>query len=300
VNQHPLIFALITAARDEEQFIALTIRSVLQQSVRPKKWIIVSDGSTDRTDEIVARHVADHDWMELLRMPYRRERHFEGKAHSFRAGCERLHDLQPDIVGNLDADISFDNDLFAFLLSKFAANPKLGVAGPAFSELGRTYDYRFSSLRNVSGQCQWFRRECLDAIGGYLPIKIGGIDVVAGLMARMKGWHTMTFPEKTVVHHRPVGTATHPGLTRQWRLGTVDYVLGRHWLWELSRSLYQMTRPPVIVGGAAVLAGYVWAMVKRVERPLSRDLVEFQRREHMERLKRLFLDVVPFRSRDVA
>ena len=298
MNQNHLTYVLITAARDEEEFIELTIRSVLRQSVRPMKWIIVSDGSTDRTDEIVNTHVADNPWMELLRMPDRRDRHYEGKALCFRAGWERVKDLQSDIVGNLDADISFDGDLLGFLLSKFAANPRLGLGGPAFSEQGVTYDYRFSSLEHVSGQCQLFRRECLDAIGGYLPIKSGGIDVVAGLMARMKGWQTMTFPERTVVHHRPTGAAKDPGLKTKLKRGTLDYMLGRHWLWELFRSLYQMTRPPVIVGGASVLAGYVWAMVSGVERPVSRDVVQFQRQEQMERLKRLFLQLVPFR-RDV-
>ncbi len=295
MKQHHLTLALITAARDEEEFIELTIRSVLRQSVRPMKWIIVSDGSTDRTDEIVNTYVADNRWMELLRMPDRRDRHYEGKALGFRTGWERVKNLQPDIVGNLDADISFDSDLFGFLLSKFAANPQLGLGGPAFSEQGVTYDYRFSSLEHVSGACQLFRRECLEAIGGYLPIKSGGIDVVAGLMARMKGWHTTTFPEKTVIHHRPIGAATDPGLKTKWKRGTLDYMLGRHWLWELFRSLYQMTRPPVIVGGAAVLAGYVWAMVSGVERAVSRDLIQFQRREQMERLKRRFLEMVPFR-----
>ena len=91
----------------------------------------------------------------------------------------------------------------------------------------------------------------------------------------------------------------HAGLRAKFRLGERDYVLGRHWLWELFRSLYRMTRPPFIAGGATVLAGYVWAMLRRVERPVSRDLVQFQRREQMERLKRLFLEMVPFRRHNV-
>jgi len=293
MNQTQLTYALVTPARNEEKLIGLTIRSVLEQTVRPTKWIIVSDGSTDRTDGIVNAHIAANSWIELLRMPERKDRHFEGKALCFAAGWQRVKDLQPDIIGNLDADVSFESDLFAFLLSKFAANPHLGMAGPAFSERGVTYDFRFSSLQHVSGACQLFRRECLDAIGGYVPIKAGGIDVVAGLMARMRGWQTRTFPEKTIVHHRAMGTAMHAGLRAKFRLGERDYVLGRHWLWELFRSLYQMTRPPIITGGAMVLAGYVWAMLRRLESPLSRDLVQFQRREQMERLKRLFLGLVP-------
>ena len=299
MNQNQLTYVLITPARDEQALIELTIRSVLQQTVRPKRWIIVSDGSTDRTDETVKAYIADNNWIELLRMPERGDRHFEGKALCFEAGWQRVKDLKPDIIGNLDADVSFESDLFSFLLGKFAANPQLGIGGPPYSEQGVTYDFRFSSLEHVSGACQLFRRECLDGIGGYAPIKGGGIDVVAGLMARMKGWQTRTFPEKVIVHHRAMGTAMHAGLRAKFRLGEREYMLGGHWLWELFRSLHQMTRPPFIAGGATVLAGYVWAMLGRVERPVSRDLVQFQRREQMERLKRLFLRMVPLRRHDV-
>lgn len=299
MNQNQLTYALITPARNEEEFIELTIRSVLRQTARPMKWIIVSDGSTDRTDDIVRTYVADNNWIELLRMPERRDRHFEGKALCFAAGWERVKALKPDIIGNLDADISFESDTFSFLLSEFAANPQLGIGGPAFREQRVSYDFRFSSLTHVSGACQLFRRECLDAIGGYTPIKRGGIDVVACAMARMKGWQTRTFPGKMIVHHRAMGSAMRAGLSAKFRLGERDYVLGRHWLWELFRSLYQMTRPPLIAGGATLLAGYVWAMLRHVERPVSRDLVQFQRREHMERLKGFFFAMVPFRRPSV-
>lgn len=289
MSQNQLTYVLITSARNEEAFIELTIKSMLQQTVRPRKWIIVSDGSTDRTDEIVNLCIPHHNWIELSRMPGRGGRHFESKALCFGAAWQRVRHLKPDIIGNLDADVSFDSDLLSFLLGKFAANPRLGVGGPAYREQGITYDFRFSSPEHVSGACQLFRRECLDAIGGYTPIKEGGIDVVACLMARMNGWQTRTFPERVVVHHRAMGSATHAGLRAKFRLGERDYLLGRHWLWELFRSLYQMTRPPFVAGGATVLTGFMWAMLRRVERPVSRDVVQFQRREQMQRLKTLFI-----------
>ena len=280
-----LTYALITPARNEEAFIELTMRSVLNQTRRPIKWVIVSDGSTDRTDDIVKRHASKHDWLELVRMPEREERHFGGKVACFNAGLERLKPVTYDILGNLDADMSFESDLFAFLLGKFEGNPRLGVAGAPFSEGKGTYDFRFSSIEHVSGACQLFRRECFDAIGGYTPIKGGGIDVVAVLTARMRGWQTRTFPEHVCVHHRVMGSAKHGSLGTGFKLGEKDYTLGRHPLWQLCRSLYQMTRRPVVLGGATLLAGYAWAMVRRVERPISPELVSFQRREQMDRLR---------------
>src|SRR5262249_21309089 len=143
-------------------FIEQTIRAVLAQSVLPRKWIIVSDGSTDGTDEIVQRYASEHDWIELLRLPERRDRHFAAKASAFNAGYSQLSTLNSvkercsdgalrsqllaapksseggstpfDLIGNLDADITFGPDYFEFLLQKFSGNSRLGVAGTPFVE----------------------------------------------------------------------------------------------------------------------------------------------------------------------
>jgi glycosyltransferase involved in cell wall biosynthesis len=281
-----LQFVLVTPARNEEDFIELTIQSVVRQTVRPLKWAIVSDGSTDRTDEIVKRHLAQHEWIEFVRMPEREERHFAGKVDCFNAGFARVKHLNYDIVGSLDADISFGEDYFEFLLQKFAADQKLGVAGTPFSEGGATYDYRFSSTEHVSGACQLFRRQCFEAVGGYVPAKDGGIDVIAVLTARSKGWHTQTFIEKASVHHRPMGSAKDKNkLAAEFKLGVRQYRLGFHPLWQLFRSVYQMTRRPYIAGGSALLLGYAWAMVRRVEWVIAAELVELQRRDQMRRLR---------------
>ena len=268
-SQHRLVYVLITPARNEAAFIELTIQSMVKQTARPLRWVIVSDGSTDGTDDIVRKYATSHDWIELLRLPERKERHFGGKVLCFNAGYSSLVTRHPslcfDIIGNLDADMSFEGDVFAFLMNKFAENPKLGVAGVPFSEGSGTYDFRFSSVEHVSGACQLFRRECFEAIGGYIPLKGGGIDVAAVLSARMKGWQTRTFPEKMCLHHRTMGTASHGGAKASFRLGVKDYTLGRHPVWQFFRAFYQMTRPPLILGGALLLAGYFWAMMKRTE-----------------------------------
>lgn len=286
-------YLLITPARNEEAFLELTIRSVVSQSIRPKRWVIVSDGSTDRTDEIASRYAAEHDWIEFVRMPPREGRDFAGKVGSFNAGYWRAKHLEHDIVGSLDADISFDPDYFEFLLQKFAEDPRLGIAGTPFDEGGDTYDYRFSSLDHVSGACQLFRRECFDEIGGYIPLKGGGIDVVAVLTARMKGWRTRTFPEKICVHHRPMGSANdRKKFAANFKLGQRAYRLGFHPLWQLFRSVYQMTRRPYVTGGIALGAGYYWAMVRRVDRQVAKELVQFQRADQMKRLQVFFRDRV--------
>src|SRR3989475_1809964 len=119
-------YVLITPARNEAKFIELTIKSVVGQTVRPAKWVIVSDGSTDGTDDIVRKYAAEHDWIELVRMPERKERHFAGKVHAFNAGYAKVKNLKYELIGSLDGDISFDQDYFAFLLDRFSEVPRLG------------------------------------------------------------------------------------------------------------------------------------------------------------------------------
>lgn len=279
-------YVLITPARNEEAFIEQTIKSVIGQTVRPVKWVIVSDGSTDGTDSIVREYSAKLEWIELVRMPERTGRDFAAKAYAFNAGYARIQDLSFDIVGNLDADISFEESFFAFLLQQFQRMPDLGVAGAPFVEDGFKYNYNFVSLDHVSGACQLFRRKCFEEIGGYKPIKEGGIDWVAVTTARMKGWKTRTFTEKPYYHHRRIGRAKASMFKAKLRVGQQDYYLGGHPLWEVFRTLYQMTLRPYILGGCLVFLGYVWAFARMVDRPIPRELVAFRRKEQMQRLKR--------------
>ncbi len=280
-----LSYVLITPARNEAQYIELTLRSMIAQTHKPIRWVIVSDGSTDETDDIVARYSAEHPWIDLVRRPQRKERHFAGKVMAFNAGLERLTAVPYEAVVSLDADISFDSDYFAFLLEKLAAHPELGLVGTPFREIsGESYDYRFVSIEHVSGACQVFRRSCFEAIGGYVPIRGGSIDHVAVITARMKGWKTRTFTEKHCIHHRPIGTAGHNPMAARFRVGLKDYAVGNHPVWELCRVARQMALPPRCVGGLALGAGYVWALLRRTKRPVPPELIEFHRGEQMQRL----------------
>jgi biofilm PGA synthesis N-glycosyltransferase PgaC len=278
-------YALITPAHNETQFIELTIKSVVAQTVLPIKWVIVDDGSTDGTGDVVMKYAAVHPWIELVKLPERQERNFAGKAHAVNAGIKKLAGMHYEVVGNLDADVSFDPDYFVFLMNKFAENPKLGVAGTAFREGTLAYNYDFVGVEHVSGMCQMFRRECFEDIGGYPALKSGGIDLIAVLSARAKGWETRTFVEKKFEHHRTQGGASHTGFRERIHMGRKDYLLGNHPLWELLRSFYQMQNKPYIVGGLMVLSSYFWNSVRRVKRTIPDDLMALRRRDQMNRLK---------------
>jgi len=284
----PIDYVLITPAHNEAAFIEKTIESVIAQTVPPLRWVIVSDGSTDGTDEIVGKYLGDHPWMELIRLPPRAKRSFAAKVMAFDAGYERVKDLAFDVIGNVDADVSFDADFMEFLLGRFEELPALGVAGTHYTEGGfHSWKDSYIDVHHVNGQCQLFRRACFDDIGGYVPIEGGGIDWVAVTTARMKGWLTYSFAERTFEHHRKMGTAGGSELGARFHYGRKDYFLGGHPLWQLLRGGFQMTKPPYLLGGLCLLAGYAWSWASGRERAIPDELVHFHRSEQLQRLREL-------------
>jgi len=223
-------------------------------------------------------------------MSQRRERHFAGKVYAFNAGYAAMKNVEYEMIGSLDADISFDEHYFSYLLRKLAEDPTLGLVGTPYQENANPiYDYRFVSIEHVSGACQLFRRECFEGIGGYVPVKGGGVDHIAVVTSRMKGWKTRTFTEKICLHHRTMGTAQRSVLLARFKVGSLDYALGGHPIWEFFRAIYQMTRRPFVLGGLMLAAGYLWPLLRRAKRPVSSEFVAFRRREQMRRLNAFLL-----------
>src|SRR5688572_32959402 len=159
-------YVVITPARNEEKHIGRLLDSLVAQTHRPLRWVIVSDASTDRTEELVAKYQQRYDWIQLLTRQGRRERSFAAKVECFNDGVRAVQQLPFEVIGNIDADISFGPDYFGYLISRFREFPRLGVAGTPFVENGQSYDYRFTNIEHVSGACQMFRRECFSEIGG--------------------------------------------------------------------------------------------------------------------------------------
>lgn len=293
-------YVLISPARNEEKNIEKTVRSVIDQTHRPLKWVIVNDGSTDSTAAIVRKYLPAHDWMELVEMPVRRDRSFAAKVNSFNAGYERVKSLNYEVIGNLDADLSFDKDYLEFLMGKFAEDSSLGVAGTIFKEEGgySSDTDSFEGQTHVAGGCQLFRRKCFEEVGGYIPNKAGGIDWIAVTTARMRGWKTRSYREKWFFHHRSLGTAERSVLASGFSYGEKDYYLGGHPVWELFRVLYKMTKRPYVIGGAVLGMGYFWALVRRIPRPVSDDLMKFHRAEQMVKLRNILKSLLKFQKID--
>ena len=278
---------LVTPAKNEEAFIEKTLASVASQTIRPQRWVVVSDGSTDRTDEIVARYAARHDFIELVR----REgttRHFGNKVYAFRAGYERLQGVAYDFVGNLDADIELPPDYYERILHRFAEDDRLGLAGGVRRDLcnGRFVDVH-CARNSVGGPFQLFRRACYEAIGGYIPLQLGGIDAVAEIMCRQHGWRVRSVADVVAHHYRCTGTAKGNVYQAAFRGGKKLYVIGYHPLFECVK-LMRFRRPSDLLKNLCELAGYAAAALGRYERQVPDDFVHFLRAEQLDRLRHLF------------
>ena len=150
-----LSYVLITPAKNEEAYIGVALESVANQTRVPLKWVVIDDGSTDRTAEIVRSYAAKHPWIELITRRQKSTRSFASKADAFNEACATVKDLDFDVIGNLDADVSFAPDYMERILQKLADDPKLGMAGTSSRTRlsSTTIDSRASSMSLARSSC---------------------------------------------------------------------------------------------------------------------------------------------------
>jgi len=283
-------FVLVTAAHNEAAFIENTIKAVVSQTLLPKRWIIASDASVDDTDNIVQGYSERYKFIELVHIGENHAPSFASKVHALNAGLERLKGYDYEFIGILDADVSFESSYFASLTGKFERDPGLGLAGGfIYEKRDGKFKIRFGdSVRSVAGAIQLFRRECYESVGGILPIKYGGEDWCAEVMARMKGWRVEAFPELKVFHHKPTGDGA--GLLRyRYQQGLMDFSLGSYPFFVMFRCFRRLSARPYVLGALARLVGFVWASCRREERLVQKELVDFLRAEEKERLRHWLL-----------
>jgi glycosyltransferase involved in cell wall biosynthesis len=280
-------YVLVTPVRDEERTIGLTIGSVVAQTQQPREWIIVSDGSTDRTNEIVYDAMRTHPWIRLLALPPRNGRDFAAVVRNTERGVRALECQDYAFLGLLDADVSFQADYFEQLLNRFATNEQLGLGGGVVIDIGTPRDRFPWNRHDVPGAVQFFRRECFESLGGLIAVPEGGWDALTCAVARMRGYETRLFTDLIVDHHKPRNMAHGGHLRRRWQLGVRDYGLGYHALFEFVKCCGKLHHHPLILGAAAWWLGYCAAMVQRRRRLIPAELVAFVRREQTARLRQL-------------
>jgi len=282
-------YVIVTAAYNEEKYIESVITSVLQQTVLPARWVIVSDGSLDRTDAIVSRYAEKNGFIELMRVEEDHPRNFAAQVHAINKGMARCEGIECEFVGNLDADVSFEPTYFENLLKKFQSDPKLGLGGGDIWEKvnGQFAPRPTNQPRAVAHAVQLFRRKCFDALGGYVALPYGGPDSHAEVQCRMNGWHVQSFADLPVYHHRPGGGADR--WTRSaYREGLMDYSLGIHPGFECIRLARRMALRPYVGYAFVRLCGFVAGYWCVGERAVSKEFVRYLRSEERERISQWF------------
>lgn len=284
-------YVLLTAAQNEAAHISRTIESVVNQTILPRKWVIVSDGSVDGTDDIIQTATLKNSFILYSR------RQSEGKAKGFasKVGAlilarQCLPGGEYDYIGHLDADLSFQPFYYEEVLKRFNGDPRLGVAGGYIYEpcgpSGRFQSRVFNTARSVAGGIQLFRRKCYEDIGGFVPLELGGEDWCAEIMARMAGWTVRSFPDLPVLHHKPSMGVGHT-LGRGFRDGQMDHALGTHPLFEIAKCIRRLRERPLFLVACSRLLGYLGSSIRRSQCGVPEEVKLYLAKEQLQRLKAL-------------
>lgn len=288
-NNH---YVLITAARNEEKYIENTIKAIIAQTVLPVKWIIVSDGSIDGTDEIVQQYSANYNFIKLVRKTanINGQVDFSSKVNAIKMGYEELQDIDYNFIGILDGDVTFNSYYYENILNKFSENPRLGIAGGIILDQYDHHCIRRSPNRSnyVSGCIQLYRRRCYEDVCGLFPIKEGGEDTITAVTAQMKGWIIEAFEELEVYHHKHAKN-TRDKLREAFRAGRMFYALGSLPLFEVLKSIKSITAKPYLLFAMTRMCGYLIPYFKRQRRPVTEEFIHFMRKEQIAQLKAVFI-----------
>ena len=278
-------YVIATAAHDEEAFLELTIRSVLAQTIRPVRWVIVSDRSTDRTDSIAASFAQQHDFIRFLRLDHSLNRGTASKITALSEAIKQLGNCDYDFIANLDGDVSFDSDYFSSLLAHFEKDPGLGIAGGVVCERRKgVFEPRVSNnLRSVAHAGQMVRRACYDQIGGWLALEFGGEDWYAEIRARKFGWRVEAFADQKLLHYRPTGGAS-PLLRHRFREGKMDHSVGSHPLFEIAKCARRLPEKPFLLGSLTRMCGFLSGYATGRPYAIDAEMVRYLRQEQLGRI----------------
>jgi glycosyltransferase involved in cell wall biosynthesis len=275
-------YVIITPVRDEAKFLGETIRSVASQTITPLQWIIVDDGSTDATAEIMEAAAAKHPWITTLHCANRGSRvNASGVMQAFHQGYQLLNRQDWDYLVKLDGDVRLEPDYFEKCIAQFHKNPSLGVGGGViYNVIGDSYVLEPCPEFHVRGATKIYRRECWDAIGGLLSGP--GWDTVDEVKANMLIWKSRSFPELKVIHFRPTGQAE-GSWKNSVKDGRSDYVTGYHPLFMFLKCVKRIVEPPVVVGSVGLMYGFVSSYFRGVPR-VEKDLIQYVQRQQLRRL----------------
>lgn len=282
-------YVIITPARDEESHIQETILAVSKQTIRPVQWVIVDDGSSDKTGKIVESATKMYPWITALRRPNRGFRQAGGGViAAFNDGYACLESSDWEFLVKLDADLSFTPDYFERCFAEFEKDPRLGIGGGGIYHLENdSLKLESSPAFHVRGATKIYKRECWEKLDGLLTAP--GWDTVDEVKANMLGWRTRTFPDLQVSHHRFTGAAD-----GAWRdsvkNGLANYVTGYHPLFMFFKCMRRLATKPYLIGSLGLGWGFLRGYLRRAPQVQDDIIINYTRSQQMRRL--LFLESI--------
>jgi poly-beta-1,6-N-acetyl-D-glucosamine synthase len=278
-------YIVISPVRNEARFLPRTIQCMAGQSIQPAQWILVNDGSTDATPAIIDAAALQHRWIKPV---HRQDRGFRqagiGVMEAFYDGYDSIQHPDWQFLAKFDGDLSFSADYFERCLARFAADPRLGIAGGTICNQVNgvlEIESRIDPVFHVRGATKIYRRECWDQLGGLH--RVPGWDTVDEVKANMIGWTTRTFADLKLVHHRPAGGAY--GQWRDWlKNGRANYIAGYHPLFMLLKCIRRLFERPYVTGGCGLWLGFLGGYLNGVAQIPDRAVIHYFRRQQMNRL----------------
>lgn len=276
-------YVIISPVRDEQEYLVKTLESIVRQTIRPTEWIIVNDGSRDRTGEIAEVCANDHPWISVIHRSDRGQRvPGSGVMEAFYCGYESLKSRDWEFIVKLDGDVGLERDYFERCFQRFKKDPKLGICGAMMYRIANgKLEVEAHPLFHVRGPIKLYKRACWDAIGGL--IKAPGWDTADELKANMLGWRTASLPDLKAIHYRPTGAAQ-----GSWRDGVkngkADYITGYHPLFMTAKCIKRLFQKPYAIDAIAHAYGYVNAILERTPQVEDPALIRYVRREQIKRL----------------
>ncbi len=276
-------YVVITPVRDEEAYLRFTVESMAAQTVRPIEWVIVNDGSTDRTGEMLDEYCLKYPW---IRAVHRKNRGFRksggGVVEAFNEGLATLTASEWDFIAKLDGDLTFQPDYFEKCFGHFERDPQLGVGGGAiYHVLNGVKTPDPAPKFHVRGATKIYRKACWDGIGGFWQAP--GWDTLDEVKANMLGWKTRSFPDIELLHHRLTGSAD-----GRWRGnvkdGRANYISGYHPAFMFIKCVSRLARNPFSVGPIALGYGYVTGFLKNIPQVDDPQLITYLRSQQLKRL----------------
>jgi biofilm PGA synthesis N-glycosyltransferase PgaC len=277
-------YVVITPVRDEEAYMASTIECMAAQTIRPTEWVIVNDGSKDRTGKIIDEYASRYSWIRPI---HRRDRGFRqaggGVVDAFNDGYGALKCKDWKFIVKLDGDLTFEPKYFEKCFAEFENDTKLGVGGGVICYVtDGVKKFEEAPAFHVRGATKIYRKACWDGIGGFWPAP--GWDTLDEVKANSLGWNTRSFRNLHLVHHRETGSAD--GLWRTLvKYGRANYICGYHPLFMLSKCIVRLFQRPYVLGSVGLMYGFLTGYLKHIPQVDDPATIAYLRREQLRRLR---------------